>query len=370
MIDWARPGTAAVLVGGQFGSEGKGLAAAWLARNSRRPIDIATTNAGAQAGHTTVHRDGTKFICYHLPTTPVELVYHEEPRCIAYINAGSIIDIAALRAEIEAVPINLNFLRIHPRAAVITPEDKKAEQAARSPSTMIASTQKGVGMAISNKVMRRGGVVENYEELDRDFHVEDIDLNEVLHRGASVVVEVPQGTDLSINHGLSYPYCTSRDCWVGSGLSDAGIHPSFIGQVCMVVRTLPIRVGHLFNEMGEKIGDSGPFYDDSQELDWERHLPGIEPERTTVTKRVRRIASWSDHQYAHALRLNRPSIVFMSFLNYLSNSTGLHHHVRNLNNVELYTSVHPTKIYSFGPCVEDCTTDYEQAMAWYEGNKF
>ena len=66
-----RHGKASVIVGGQFGSEAKGLAAAMVAKHdlliskSNRSF-ISTTNAGAQAGHTTVLEDGRKFVCYHL----------------------------------------------------------------------------------------------------------------------------------------------------------------------------------------------------------------------------------------------------------------------------------------------------------------
>ena len=50
MIEWGTKGKASVLVDGQFGSTGKGLAAAYLAEHIKQPLDVATTNAGAQAG--------------------------------------------------------------------------------------------------------------------------------------------------------------------------------------------------------------------------------------------------------------------------------------------------------------------------------
>lgn len=365
---WGTRGEASVLVGGQFGSEGKGLAAAYLATQTDI-VDIATTNAGAQAGHTTCYLDGRRFVCYHLPTTAVALK-DEKSRPLAYINAGSIIDIEALAREIKDVGINPKMVVVHPRAAVITPENKATENDPNSSTSRLASTRKGVGAAISDKVMRRARLAVDYREklYSIGVLVTPLDLNSIMNVHKSVVVEVPQGTDLGLNHGYAYPYATSRDCWVGPGLADAGIHPEFIGPVCMVIRTFPIRVGHLFNEEGDKLGDSGPFYNDSVELDWGRDFAGIEPERTTVTKRVRRIASWSKEQYERGLALNRPSIVFLNFVNYLANGMVLRKRVAEMVVAERKTVGHEVaKVYGLGPNVEDVTPDLEEAVAVLDG---
>lgn len=367
VIDWARPGKAAVLVGGQFGSEGKGLAASWLAMNSNyEEFDYATTNAGAQAGHTTRFRDGSGFVCFHMPTTGV---IHSVRDCISYINAGSIIEPASLAKELEDCNVDPRSIVIHPRAAVITDANRSAERDPSSSTAKLASTQKGVGHAIADKIMRRSKLAGECDELS-SYNIASIDLNKSLQRGVSVVVEVPQGFDLSLNHGLAYPYTTSRDCWVGSGLSDAGIHPSFLGKVAMVVRAFPIRVGDLYNELGEKIGESGPFYGDSQELDWARDFPGVEPERTTVTKRVRRIATWSNDQYERSLFLNRPDILFLNFLNYLPSSQAFLWLIKRMQESEIRVGVFPSRVYSFGPCPEDVVTSFDAAMAWYENRRF
>lgn len=362
-VDWAEPGAASVLVGGQFGSEGKGLAAAWLSLNSKHDkFDIATCNAGAQAGHTTKFKDGTGFVCFHLPTTGV---MNNGRETLSYINAGSIIDPDALHAEMKACGMSKGRVIIHPRAAVITERNKVAERDPKSSTAKTASTQKGVGHAISDKIMRRAELAGRCKYLS-DYRIETLDLNHHLMSDYSVIVEVPQGTDLSLNNGGFYPYTTSRDCWVASGLNDAGIHPNFLGNVCMVVRTFPIRVGNLFNEMGEQIGTSGPFYPDSEELQWDLHFPGVEPERTTVTKRVRRIATWSNRQYYHGLMLNRPDIVFVNFLNYLNDAEMFETFVTNMRTVEETLGVKLRHAYSFGPCPEDVTINYETAIEWYD----
>lgn len=370
--NWGTKG-ASVLVGGQFGSEGKGAAAAYLGMRSNTCATIATCNAGAQAGHTTIIKFH-KFICFHLPTTGVVqgtgMIGFRNGDCASYINAGSIIDPASLKKEMADCGVSIDSITIHPRAAVITDDNRASERAAASSTERTASTQKGVGAAISDKVMRRAQLAGDV--LQNDFCIHPIDLNlEMAMRGSSVVIEVPQGMDLSLNHGLAYPYTTSRDCWVGSGCSDAGVHPDWVEQVAMVVRTFPIRVGNLYNEMGEQLGTSGPFWLDSKELDWEKDFPDLEPERTTVTKRVRRISSWSNLQYARGLSLNRPNIVYLNFANYLRSRNEFQHLVREMRVLESMAKLPPvTHIYGFGPALEDATEDYDQAMTWYEQRKF
>lgn len=366
-MNWVEKGKAAVVIGGQFGSEGKGLAAAWLSTVSNGGhVDIATTNAGAQAGHTTKFRDGSGFVCFHLPTTGV---MRNGTGTLSYINAGSIIDPDALHAEMRACNVSPDDVIIHPRAAVITDRNRQAERDPKSSTAKTASTQKGVGHAISDKIMRRAELAGDCSFLN-GYQRRVIDLNDQLASKKAVVVEVPQGTDLSLNNGGFYPYTTSRDCWVASGLNDAGIHPHFLGEVAMVIRTFPIRVGNLFNEMNEQIGTSGPFYADSEELDWAKDFPGLEPERTTVTKRVRRIATWSDDQYAHGLRLNRPTIVFCNFLNYLKDASEFTKHMWRMEQVEEELGINPKHVYSFGPAVEDVVESLDAAVAWFDKRGF
>lgn len=362
-MQWSQRGKASVIVGGQFGSEGKGGIAAWLA--TQGGFDIATTNAGAQAGHTTRYADGRKFVCFHLPTTGV---VQRDFGCASYINAGSIVDTHAFLMELSDCDMLDANVYLHPNAAVISLENKETECAAASSTSKISSTQKGVGAAISDKIMRRSKIAADYDDLG-DF-IKKIDLNERLVKGDAVVVEVPQGTGLSLNHSGFYPYTTSRDCWVGSGLQDAGIHPSFLGPVCMVVRTFPIRVGNLTNEFGEQIGTSGPFFSECKELNWEVDFPGIEPERTTVTKRVRRIASWSHNQYEQALMLNHPTIVALTFCDYLKSADAFLTLVNNMEWRETKCGLTVQHVYAFGPCVEDVTTDFDKAFVWYKNRSW
>lgn len=364
MNSWIRSGKVAVLVGGGFGSEAKGSISAYLASKSTEiPLDTATSGAGAQAGHSTKKQDGTFYVCFHLPTHAVE---REEAS--AYINAGAIIEIDALFDELAACHVDPKRVTIHPRAAVILPEHREAERAPSSAATRLGSTQKGVGAALAAKISRSASLAGAQPSLAH--MVSKMDLNQLLLNGGTAVLEVPQGTGLSINHGLSYPTCTSRDCYVTSGMSDAGIHPSFLGEVCMVIRTKPIRVGNIIDrDSGLELGNSGPFYPDSIELSWERDLPGVTPEKTTVTKRVRRIASWSDQQYRDALGLNRPSIVALTFVDYLSGTGEFFRQINRMANIEASLGLKPQRLFSVGPNIEDVTDDIDVVVAWLESNK-
>lgn len=309
---FAELGKAALLIDGQFGSTGKGLITAYLAQHNK--FHIATTNASANAGHTTVIGD-RKFVTFHTPTTAVM-----DPNCIAYLNAGAIIDPEVLAQEIIEFGLQGRLI-IHPHAAVIYQHHRDAEREAASSATKIGSTQKGVGAALADKLMRRGNVAKNdpflSQFIDPSFHL-GLEMDE---HGAAVIVEVPQGFSLSLNSGF-YPYTTSREVTVAQGIADAGLHPGQLGKVMMTARTFPIRVGNIQDEFGREIGNSGGGYPDQPELAWE-NFPGVEPERTTVTKRVRRIFTWSDLQWLHSVQTLKPDFVFLNFVNYLTDRTAL-----------------------------------------------
>lgn len=375
LCNFIQPGFASFIVGGQFGSEAKGLAAAIVATHSKAirygQRLICTTNAGAQAGHTTVLDDGRKFVCYHLPTIGVL-----SPASTIYLNAGSIIDPELLWDEIlqvsqvtgEDFHHLMKRVVIHPNAAVIQMRHKIIEATA---TQHLGSTQKGIGAALSDKIMRKPGSTISEVGLGNfGGTIGSIDLNRKMMDKWAVTVEVPQGTGLSMNAGHFYPKCTSRDCWVGQGMTDAGINPYFISEVLMVQRTFPIRVGHIFDATGQRVGDSGPFYPDSAELDWEKDFPDLEPERTTVTKRVRRIATFSALQYRDGLLLNRPTIVLNTFMNYFSaialpaanarwplTKEG---YLNRLKQVETDAALSPlpTHLWSYGPKVSDTFFDW------------
>lgn len=351
-------GKASVLIDMQYGSTGKGLFAAYLASLPYNTIDIASTNAGPNAGHTTMYKDGRKFITYHLPTFGVI-----QSDCTIFLNAGSIIDPDMLQVELAQFNIAPKRLVIHPRAVVVEPEDKAYERQETSGAAKLASTQKGVGRAQARKVMREATLAADHPLL-KEF-VRPFNMAQSIERGARVMIEVPQGFDLSLNDGLSYPHCTSRSINVAQALSDAGIHPSKLGRTVGTQRYYPIRVGNLVGEDGKEIGFSGPCYGDQRELTWE--ATGQKPEFTTVTKRMRRVFTWSELQYEKAIRTLRPDLVFCNFLNYCKNSNNATNWIRNMAGIErevLERSI--PKLFGVGPCIEDVLSEREgfEHMGW------
>ena len=288
---WFSRKGAYLLVDGQFGSTGKGLAAAVLAETFPEACDIVTTNAGPNSGHTSYFGD-EKIVLRQLPTYGV-IARKLGHNPLIFVNAGAVVDPEVLKAEIEQYVPDEGGVLVSPFAAVVNDEAKALDGQL---TAQIGSTGKGTGAALAMKVMRfEHAIAGNYEGLPVG------NISRVVNRG---LVEVSQGFSLGLNSGF-YPYCTSRECTVSQAMSDAGIHPDSYAGAMMVVRTYPIRVA----------GNSGPGYPDQKEITWGEL--GVEPEVTTVTKKIRRVFTWSDLQFMAALAANRPDVIFLNFLNYL-----------------------------------------------------
>jgi adenylosuccinate synthase len=338
--DFCQEGKASFIIGGQMGSEGKGAVAAWVSKvltERNQLFDVYTCNAGAQAGHTSIH-NGVKRVAFHLPTAALIPPAYGS----IYINAGAIIDVDILMQEIKENNIDPSRINIHPNAAIITPECKDEEMDSFSSTTFIASTRKGVGAALARKVMRSGLIARDEPRLKGFIHV--LDLNWHLVRGLRVLVEVPQGISLSLNSRF-YPHVTSRNCTIQQAMADAGIHPFFYGKTIMALRTYPIRVGNLDGN------SSGDGYPDQTEISW--GSLGQTPEITTVTKRVRRVFTPSRQQIYESMEKTRPQYVFISFCDYGG--------VKEIKNYvvdaaeRLYLKC-PEFIYGFGPTTDDVET--------------
>lgn len=298
-----KPSKLNILIDGNLGSTGKGLMASYL--GTYKHIDIAISSGSPNAGHT-FYTQGQPYITRHLPVVGVL-----NKRCTIYLCAGAIIDPVIFLDEIKTFNISLDRLCIHPRAAVIEPQDIDSEK--EGDVKKIASTRKGVGAALVRKINRNAKLARDNKYLAP--FIQELDLQFYLDEGCTCLIEVPQGFDLSLNSGLAYPYCTSREITVSQSLSDAQVHPKYLGSVIVCIRTFPIRVGNIV-EKGKVVGYSGPFYSDSEELSWEDI--GVKPEFTTNTKRKRRVATFSHSGYTKMLKYLKPDYVFLNFCNYLS----------------------------------------------------
>lgn len=299
---WFEKPGAYVLVDGQFGSTGKGLFAAYIAEQASTKPNWVTTNAGPNSGHT-AYFNGAKIVTQQIPIASVVLRrLGVEARTL--LNAGAIINPGRLAQEVSEY-LGAHRPLIHPLAAVITAQHLEQDlETVRS----VASTGKGVGPAIQEKIGRLNSAPTAREcylpILDQDRPSWD---NFWDWSKDTVFVETAQGFSLGLN-SVFYPNVTSRECTVMQAISDARIPAQMVQEVAMTVRCFPIRVGNT----GASSGDG---YGDQEETTWE--AIGVEPEFTTVTKRVRRVFTWSREQFRDAVAANRPDTIFLNFLNYL-----------------------------------------------------
>lgn len=303
------PYGAHVLVDGSFGSTGKGVLAAWLASKS----DLSDwagviSNAGPNSGHTFYHGD-EKHVLKQLPTFAVasHLLGYTIP---IYLSAGAIIDPEILNTEIErypGIPVT-----VHPNAAVITEADRHFEADPAGTISAVAGTRSGTGMALARKIMRDpSAIAGSYYWLGNKPANVTISAWDIQWWEQSYFVEVSQGFSLGINQPF-YPKVTSRECTVSQALADAGLPPAACARTYMSCRTYPIRVGNVDGH------SSGDWYPDQEETTWEQL--DVEAERTTVTNRIRRVATFSDEQFRAACLANNPDFVFVNFLNYMGDA--------------------------------------------------
>ena len=290
-----------VVVGGQYGSEGKGKVTHWLARKQRAKYAIRV--GGPNSGHTVVEY-GRRVVLRHLPTPALI------DGVIAVVPAGAYLDVDVLLREVEETGLTKDRLLIHPSAVVID-DTMRADERKAGLVEGIASTGQGVGGAVAQRAMRRSSVTfaDGTKSL-RGFVRANLDhiLSSALARGERVIVEGTQGFGLSILHGGHYPYATSRDTTAAGALSEVGLSPRDVDCVALTLRTFPIRVG----------GNSGPM---PLETNWKTIArdcgTGVDlTEFTTVTGRARRVAEFHEEVVLRAIRANRPDVVFLNHVDY------------------------------------------------------
>jgi adenylosuccinate synthase len=283
------------VVDGQFGSTGKGLASGLLAEMFSNNVDLVTSNAGPNSGHTSFYK-GEKVVLKQLPTFAV-IAKKIGTSIPVYLNGGAVIDPSVLNEEIQKYGM-ASEVCVHPHASYVT---SNAVETDTANVNSIGSTGKGTGPAQMAKMARKSTdavVIGHSDELE--CKIGRLSIGD----GIITLAEVSQGFSLGINSGF-YPFTTSRECTVAQAIADAQIPIETYRDAMMVVRTFPIRVA----------GNSGPSYSDQIETSWD-YLE-VEPEITTVTKKIRRVFTWSDEQFCESVQVNRPGIVFLNFVNYL-----------------------------------------------------
>lgn len=299
-----------VVVGGQFGSEGKGKVSAFI--TLQESIDVCVRCGGPNSGHSFVNKKGETVVLRQLPTGFVN------PHTRLLIPAGALIDPHVLRQEIEGLSISPSRIGIDPKCFVITENDRRVERKLRL-DARLSSTLCGVGSAVSRRVLRGPDaklvrdVISEYPWMG-DLVVEEsvsAELNAALDCGKKVLVEGTQGFGLSVYHSDFYPHCTSRDTTASGFLSEVGLSPRLVTEIVLVLRTFPIRVA----------GDqAGPL---KGEITWEQVRvesgnPSEIKERTSVTQNIRRVGRFDWGLAKKAAVSNRPTRVAINGLDFLN----------------------------------------------------
>ena len=292
-----------VLVGGQYGSEGKGHISSFLAPEYSCLVRVG----GPNAGHKVYRGDHEDPYTFH--QLPSGTTRNSDANLI--IGPGVNISVETLLKEIADCQVSSERLSIDPQAMIIESRDKKREKRIEG---SIASTGRGVGAATARRINDRGkkiNLAKNIKDLKPFVRSTAEILEKAFLRSEKVFLEGTQGTSLSLYHG-PYPWVTSRDTSVSGCLAEAGISPRRIRKIIMVCRTYPIRVG----------GESGPM---AQEITLKEiaNRSGLreellkKTERTSTTDKPRRIAEFDWEQLRRSTILNGPTDIALTFVDYI-----------------------------------------------------
>lgn len=294
-----------VIVGGQFGSEGKGQIAHYIANE----YDLLIRVGGPNAGHK-VFEEPHPYTHHHLPSGTRRSKAH------LLIGPGAVIRESDLLLEAEECGVGPDRLSIDPNAMVISDDDIAVEH---DLVKRIGSTGQGVGAASARRITERsiGTVTAGKIAALRGYIRPSLEvLTEAFRNSQRICLEGTQGTGLSLYHG-DYPYVTSRDTTVAGCLAEAGISPRRVRNILMVCRTYPIRVSNPAD------GTSGQLKQELRLHDI-AHRSGLrlkelqETERTSTTNRRRRIGEFDWELLRRSATLNQPTDIALTFVDYLS----------------------------------------------------
>lgn len=286
-----------VVVGTQWGDEGKGKIVDYLAQNADCVVRWA---GGGNAGHTIIH-DGKTYKFHLIPSGILN------PKTTCVIGNGMVVDLLSLIDEIKNLNSNgieTNNLVISDSAHLILPHHKILDKIAEEQkgSAKIGTTNKGIGPCYSDKINRIGirfsdlnnkvvlktkidtirkaylkySLSLDWDEITKDIlngfvllknNIADTAslINKFIDEGKRVVFEGAQGHFIDIDHG-SYPYVTSSSPTSGGACTGTGVGPTKISEVLGVTKAYATRVGsgpfptELLNETGSKLVKEGSEY--------------------------------------------------------------------------------------------------------------
>lgn len=305
-------GKLTVLVGGQYGSEGKGAIAAHIANEYDVHVRVGSPNAGH-----TIYWNSEKHVMQSIPCGWIN------PNARIVIGRGALLNMKQFMKELVHImqyyPDFMSRLLIDPEAGIL--DERFHEQEGGTLGEMhrrIGSTGEGVGPARMARLARDPEQFKQFKDVAEEYGLEKCicentpkKLAILQNDGKNILIEGTQGCALSLLHS-HWPYCTSVETNAAGIIAEVGIAPARVTDVLLVCRTYPIRVA----------GNSGPM---QNEIDWDTlntrimSMGGqpISPEKTTVTHKVRRIAEWDDELYKQAVVLNAPTEVALTFADYI-----------------------------------------------------
>lgn len=332
---------ATVLVGSQWGDEGKGKIVDLISKGFEI---VVRYQGGANAGHT-VEIGDKKYILHLIPSG----ILRDNVICV--IGNGVVIDPTALLDEIALLKQNNidvdGRLFISHNAHLIMPYHKLLDSINESGNNKIGTTGRGIGPCYIDKYARKGirivdllnrtelekkiranlkekneilqkihshagldvdAIVKEYLEFDLtiDKYIKDAPafLNRAMDEGKSVLLEGAQGTFLDIDHG-TYPYVTSSSPTSGGACTGSGIPPTRIDSVIGIVKAYTTRVGN------------GPFPTELLDDDGEK-LRKIGVEFGATTGRPRRCGWYDAFLVAYSKMINGITSVALTKLDVLS----------------------------------------------------
>jgi adenylosuccinate synthase len=297
-----------VVIGGQFGSEGKGKTALEIVRRDPT-VAAAVRVGGTNSGHTAVGRDQRTYTLRQLPAAAID---RNVP---VILPPGSYIDLAILQEELGQLGFGPEKIAISPMARIITSAHREWERTAGL-GLALGSTQSGTGAAVLAMTARaaRGFEIDSIQaedipELLPFLRDTTSIMRELLDRRRRIVIEGTQGFGLSLLQGGYWPKATSRDTSAAAFVAEAGLSPLDVDDVTMVIRCHPIRVA----------GDSGPLVGETtwKQIATEGGLPQDHEEFTTVTRKVRRVGRFDPDLVRRAICANQPTRIVLNHLDYL-----------------------------------------------------
>jgi adenylosuccinate synthase len=303
-----------IVIGGQFGSEGKGKVSYRFAQRLKAAAVVRV--GGTNSGHTVIGKDKKEFIFRTLPTAAID----DKITCI--LPSGSYINTDILRSEIEKSAILPKNLKIDPYSVIIDQSmiDEECESNLRE---KISSTLSGTGAAVIRRLRRieKFTFAKDCPELTPYITDTKALMRNFLDNKKHIIIEGTQGFGLSPINSTYYPYCTSRDTTAAGFLMETGLSPFDVENIIMVIRAHPIRVSD----------NSGPM---ENEIKWEKIKLSSGSkidltEYTSATKRIRRVAEFDSKIVKEAIQVNKPNIIVLNHVDYIDYSC----HDSNINTV-------------------------------------